>query len=662
VFDLVKQIGDGRAIDLDASVELSFDMAEVDVRPGGASPKVGPVTWREYYGFLRGLRLAEATAGKLDLTPAGLELLSHPTAECLSEIMADRIRLFAEVLLIIAAEPRTVDEVDIQIRERFGQSWRSKGSTRSRMDWQEVLGLIEAVGNRRWQVTPRGRDLLDGRLVVTPESFLDEKEQIPNLPAVPADIAALLEELAASDRGHEARSTYNIWVPSPVSAPNKVDNLRTIINAALERIEREELFSFICSTFDLKRSSVDSMLPFMRAAGILSEIGRGVFQATPAARAWIESGEDINFIRILHANFRFVGEMIQAVENDVTRNAMYAEAALFGLNVDKSRWIASFLLNTGLIEEPRYGSLKATARGLALAAQLPLADKPVATSRPVTQVEADHPDERELRGLKDRLTRLSREPLGDGQVPGRAFEIAVRDAFLELRFNARVIGGTGEPDVVVQWRDSDGSTLKAVIEAKSRSVGHVTHSDVSDVAIETHKGRYRACCAAVIGPGFSGPTIKDMAIQRHWALLDAEHFGTLVEESVELGLRPCEVATLFQTPDGVVDLEKLIASRRRELDVVSYLFSKLVEESGESGEAITARDISRDGRQSELRPTVDEVVAAIGTITRLQIGALRQVEASGDPKFSTYVLDDAHAGASQLRAIADAIDSGIGGV
>ncbi|GAA1347407.1 hypothetical protein [Saccharothrix algeriensis] len=441
VLELVRQVGDGRAVDLDANAELSFDIGEIEPRQGGAAPKLKPATWRDYYSFLRGLRLAESTAGKIHLTATGLKLQSDPTPERLSVILADRIRLFAEVLSLISEEPLTVDEVNDRIQTRYGQSWRSKGNTRSRMDWQDVLGLIEAVGNRRWQITQAGRTLLDGRMIVTPQAFNGEHEQIVEISEPPVEIAAMLDDFSTSNRTHESRSTYNIWVPSPSSDPNKVENLRTIINAAFERIERDELFSFISRRFNLKRSSVESMLPFMRASGVLVEVGRGVFEATPAARAWIESGDDLNFIRILHANMRFVGELIRAVENDVTRNEMYSEAALFGLNTEKCRWIASFLLDTGLIEEPRYGSLKATPRGAALAAELPLADVPNLQIAHRDQAVSDQPVKEEQHlGLREVLVRLSREPLAGGESSGRAFENAIRDTFLALGFEARAVG------------------------------------------------------------------------------------------------------------------------------------------------------------------------------------------------------------------------------
>lgn len=430
VLELLKQVGQGHAVDLDTKPKLSFDNRDVQPRQGGASPRSDTATWREYYGLLRGLRLVENGGGGLHLAAAGVELRSDPTPERLAMILASRIRLFAEVLLVIAEEPLTVDSVEERIQVLYKTSGQSKGGIRSRMDWQEVLGLIEPAGNRRWQITSLGRTLLGDRLIVTPEAFDDGHEQMVEISPPPAEIAGLLDEFSTSARTHESRSTYNIWVPSPPSNPNKVENLRTVINAASEKIEREELFSFICQAFGLKRSSVESMLPFMRASGILVEVGRGVFEATPAARAWIESGDDINFVRILHANMRFVGEMIRTVEKDVTRNEMYSEASVFGLNTDKCRWIASFLLNTELIEEPRYGRLRATPRGSALLAELPLADVPDAQLEinDHAQVAQQVKDVHSL-GLSDDLIRLSREPLFGGQASGRAFENAYAMSF-----------------------------------------------------------------------------------------------------------------------------------------------------------------------------------------------------------------------------------------
>ncbi|WP_147433019.1 restriction endonuclease [Catellatospora citrea] len=656
VIELVKLVGEGRAAGLDTKPELSFDIESVVPRQGGAAPKLEPATWREYYGFLRGVTLVENIADKLHLTPTGVELRFDPTPERLAAILADRIRLFAETLSVIAAEPLSVDEVDEVVQARYRQSWKSRGNTRSRMDWQEVLGLIEMIGNRRWGATPAGHALLEGRVIVEPDAFDEESDSTVEIPQAPQEIAVLLEELSTAARTHESRNTYNIWVPSPQSNPNKVENLRRIINAASERIGRKELFSFVCETFDLKTSSVESMLPFMRASGLLVEVGRGVYEATPAARAWIESGEDLNFIRILHANMRFVGEMIRAVQHDVTRNDMYSEAALYGMNVDKCRWIAGFLLSLGLVEESRHGSLRATPRGMALATELPLAELSTAAPRLEGDVVRHVEEAAQPSSMGHNLGRLAREPHAGGESSGRAFENAIRDTFLAMGFEARVISGSSDTDVLLRWRDHDGSRVTAIVEAKARSSGQVTHTDVSDVAIETHRMRHQANFVAIVGPAFSGDTIKNIALQRSWAMLGANRLGALAEASIALGLRPCEIGQMFVVPNGLSVLDDLIASRERELDIVSFMLTKLSEEENESGEAISARDMSRDGRRTELCPSVEEILAAIDTLSGLPVDALRLVAPASKPIFASYVLGDALAAARRLRALADAIE------
>ena len=658
VLKLVELIGDAEVLDLDSSPKVPEEVFQVEPASGGAEPKLEPATWRQYLPFLRGVGLAKNGANGLTLTAVGRELWANSTPSLLGRILADKIRLFAETLALIATEPMTVEDVHKGIQAQYHPSWKNLGNTRSRMDWQEKLGLISPIANRRWEVTAAGQALLVDRILVSPNAFEALEDVAVKLTSAPLEISTLLDELRESVREHQSRSTYNIWAPSPPTSPNKVENLRTIINAALTRIERSELFTFVCETFGLKRSSVESMMPFLRASGVLIEVGRGIYEATPAAKAWVESADDINFIRILHAHMRFVGEMIAVVESNTERSQMYAIGKQYGLNIEKCRWIASFLLNTGLIEESRYGSLRATAAGIALLQELPLGDVPTPDDSHVTPAVSDSPrtDQVFEETLKARLMRLSKDPQPNGTKPGSAFEHAVRDTFREMGFQAHVISGSGDTDVLVQWQEDDGVLASAVVEAKARSNGQVAHTDVSDVALETHKGRHNAEFIAVIGPRFSGDTIRNMADQRSWSLIEAERLGSLVEAVNALGLRPCEAALLFRSTKGLSELDDLIAERTRELDVVSFIFTKLEDEIGEGGEAISARDISRDGRKTDLAPSVTEVAAGIELVVSLQIDALKQIDAAERPEYGTYVIGNVSASVKRLRALADAIE------
>lgn len=654
--ELLDQVDAGAAVALEARPDLSADIFAHTPNVGAAAT-TEPLTWAEYGRFLRAAGLAQITDGVLALTTVGVDLKNSRSTEDLGVALASRFRLLAESLQFIAQTPRTVEELDTHLRSSYNIDWKSLGGTRARTDWLDALGAIEAIGSRRWRVTKLGEQVLARCTIVTPQALVLTSPDSAQVSEAPPIIADLLMALAGDAGTHDLRSTYNIWVPSPKNHPNKVENLRTIVNAATAPMDRAELLQFIATTFSLRRSSVDSMLPFLRASGLISEVGFGVYQATPAAQAWIESDDNINFVRILHANMRFVGEMLSCAETGIRRADLYVEAVKFGLNVDKSRWIAAFLMDTGLLEPPKYGSLRTTPLGRAVLTELPLAEPPSDAPSHQTHEDAPIPQLASVKTYAETLDELSRSPHALEQASGQAFEHAIRDAFLAMGFDAKSISGSGDTDVMVRWRDNQGNDVVAIVEAKSRASGSVAHTDVSDVAIETHKTRHNASHVLVVAPGFAGDTIKDMAIKRNWTLLEASRLGRIADDAVALGLDPSLTGVIFERTHGIDEVDHAIERRKRELAVLSLVITQLAEEAAQTGEAITPRDISRDGRRSELQPTVDEILAALSTLRAAAPEVVQVRDENEDPRFSSYLLGHARSAASRLRALANAIEA-----
>jgi hypothetical protein len=648
--ELVRMIERGEAVDLNAEPRLST----VET----------PKSWRKYGYWLGQMGLVQNRKGVLRLTADGSELLKDESRSHLASLMADRIRLFAEVLGLLVHEPLTVEEANAKLVELYSLDWKTVGNTRLRMTWLEVLGMIEWLGGRKQSATSEGRALFAACEIVTPAALAvhDSSESV-NIPEAPEEIAVLLERLAVTQGAQEARNTYNIWVPSPKDDPNKIENMRTCIAAAADQIDKEELLRFIADRFSLKRSSVDSMLPFMRAAGLLQEVRRGVFSATSAARAWLESGSDIDFIRILHAHMKFVGELIRAAEANISRNDLYKEGTAYGLNTDKVRWLTAFMIESGLLIETSWSSVQATPTGLRLIETLPLAEprlveaatepEPAPASTPPVAGGAD-----EVSLIAELLMRTSVDPSAGGGASGSAFEGCIESAFRHMGFHAQRISGPGDTDVVVQWYDSAGSLRTAIVDGKSTSSGRVAHNNVSDVAIDTHKEKRSAEYVAIIGPAFSGDTIKDMAQKKKWALVTAEELGQVVASAEALGLRPAEVGILFEAPDGLSRLASLIDARQREFDILSLVISRLKVES-DTEEAVSARDISLIERGSQLAPNIDELLETFKLFDRLGSDIVRSVEDEEDPRYATYRIGDAQAAAKRLRALAAAIDRGL---
>ena len=326
------------------------------------------------FPFLKGVGLLKKRKEFIVMTDVGEEFIKNPSKIILANLIHDNYRLFGEILNVLADNRLTVAEVDQIICREYGLNWVNLSNTRKRMDWLEVLDLIQSVGNNKWEITEQGRQTLNNWCLISPEAVesmnVDDDEII--IQEAPDEISSLLIQLSESPDLHNNRNTYNIWVPSP----NRIDNLYKIIRFSSERVTRSELFQFIENEFSLKTSSAESMMPFLKASGLIEEVGRNIYISTSAAKAWIDSENDLDLIRILHIHMRFVGEMIKAAENDIVRNDLYEQAKLYGLNTEKARWIAGFLIEAGLMEEPQYLHLKATSLGKAFVRELPLAELP----------------------------------------------------------------------------------------------------------------------------------------------------------------------------------------------------------------------------------------------------------------------------------------------
>ena len=498
---------------------------------------------------------------------------------------------------------------------------------------------------------------------MTPDALeISKDEEDVTIAEAPYEIYELLQALADNPELHKKRNTYNIWVPSP----NRIENLRTIVQFSYEKVSRSDLFKFIEDEFDLKTSSVESMMPFMKADGLLEEVGRNIYIATPAAKAWCETGNDLDFIRILHAHKRFVGEIICTIEKDHVRNDVYAEAKNHGLNTEKVRWIIGFLMEAGLVEEPQYLHLKATPLGMKFIKELPLFNSTYEDEITESPKEIDNKKDKNNRNeesekantIFEALRVAARDPMAEGKASGAAFEENIAEVFRYMGFDAKHIGGSGDTDVVVRWKDDEGKTITAVVDGKSKTSGSVAHSDVSDVALETHKEKNNADFVAIVGPGFSGDTIKNHARKKGFALVTDTELIDIAKSSKTLGLSLTDIAYLFKVPNGLSQLDELITARKRELDIITLVVNTFVKEQG-TMDSLSARDLYFLLRSTNLSPSLEELLNAFDALSKGEVGILSKVKSASAAENVTYSMAGGGHSVNRLRAMASAIETGL---
>lgn len=209
-------------------------------------------TWREYAPFLKGIGVVENHNGSLYLSAIGKELSGDISFYSIATLMQEKFRIFGELLLVINEEASTVQEVDEKVCTIYNLNWKNCSNTRKRMDWLEVLGLIEMIGNRKWSLTESGVQALKDWTLVTPgmlESF-DTVETEYTITDPPTEISNMIAELADNNQLHKDRCTYNLWAPSP----NKIDNLRKILKYSCDKVSKSDLFNYIGDEFNLRTS------------------------------------------------------------------------------------------------------------------------------------------------------------------------------------------------------------------------------------------------------------------------------------------------------------------------------------------------------------------------------------------------------------------------
>ncbi len=642
--ELLTMIAHGQANDLNEMVNLKC-IAET-------------YSWRTYAPFLKGIGLVHNQSGVLCLTKDGEAFQTVPENKKLARLIQERFRLFAETLEIIGKENLTIEEIDRSLCDMYDLDWNNLSHIRKRMDWLEVLDLIQPIGNRKWELTESGKEFLDECITISPEVLreLEKDADEIEITEAPDEIKQLIQKLTDNPEFHEKRSTYNIWSPSP----NRINNLHTITQAAFDRIERAELFGFIEKEFKLKTSSAESMLPFLKASGLIEEVGRNVYLATPAARAWLETGNDLDFIRILHSNMQYVGELIRDAQNVVTRNSLYEQGKKYGMNNEKVRWITGFLVEAGLLEETQYLHLKATSMGKRFMEELPLynlsdENQPQETVEEEKKVSETVVDELDV--LVQRMKNASCDPAAEEKGSGVAFEENVAQLFRYMGFAAERIGGSGDTDVVIKWK-TDGKTFTAIADCKSRGHGYVSHDDISDVAIDTHKEKNKADYVAIIGTEFRGDTIRNHAKRKSYALITVARLADTVYAARELGLSLPEIALIFKAPNGVSELDEIITSKRRELDIISLVVSKFCKEQEELG-GLSPRDLFLLSRDTDISPSLNELREAFDTLAKSEIGILQITGKNQSPENAVYELKDMTKTVNRLRSLALAIEKGI---
>lgn len=612
-----------------------------------------------------GLFTRSSQSGPLELTSVARAWREGDDDTLLIRIFHANVKFVGE-LLACFSERMTHDDIRQAAKKQYGIDWKTLDQVRRRTNWFRAVGAMELWSSNELVLLEPSDSLLSILEIEPPLDLASNNDSgaVTLGPSAGPHIRQLLEELDES--ALTARSRAVSYIPGG----DTVSVLHQLVSTMETKVSREA-FEEICSReFSIAESSARTALSTLRAAGLVEQVGPNHFCATDIAQEWLETEDPIDLVRIFHANFVFVGEILEVLET-TSRNSGEIRrhiAQSYDLPMISQEEVARrlrLLKSAGLVEELS-NQVRLTPAGRALGDSLPMLKPSSAGSEPGVQARIDQDQDEPKSGTSARSTEaraLSRE-LQEASLDSAnyvRFEKAVERAMQFLGFTARHIGGPSNTDVLVDCWLAPGTTRRVAIDAKSTSSGVL--DDLKFPALEEHRKRHGADQTAVIASSFDA-RLAGWADDQNVLFIEVATLARWVMRHSVVAFKPADAARLLQR-DGEDELEAAWTTVAHQYDVlreVAHLLWSSANNSGhvaKSGGSFTPREVWL--LMMSTRPEVEEaeITEALHLLASPLIGA---VSKKGNGSFSAARSPDnvsarlAFAAAAVLSETATTID------
>jgi hypothetical protein len=343
--------------------------------------------------------------------------------------------------------------------------------------------------------------------------------------------------------------------------PGGVDQYFNSLITLLKRVsnappEQQELVAFVFQEYPRTRGStaVGQYLAHTTRSGLWA-IKDGKYRLTPDGSSIVEKVEsdceaagrmlmEMKFRKIAgyEEMFRFLSEGNRTFDeiDSALKTALRAGWKSKNQTFFRLNWLRSL----GYAEKEGH-SYGLTPAGRAVLDSLP------ALQKKDDEGEVQPPPEEKLHPLVKKAIELvdSVDKASVSGKDGTALEQETCNAFAFLGFDAEVISGPGNPDVVI-YAPMGAASYRVLIDTKSRSGGVVQQNDVNFNALKQHKAKVNADYMMVLGADFSGGNLETWAQENRVRLLRAEELRQLLLAHAEGALDRLE--QLFRE-GGVTD-------------------------------------------------------------------------------------------------------------
>ena len=190
----------------------------------------------------------------------------------------------------------------------------------------------------------------------------------------------------------------------------------------------------------------------------------------------------------------------------------------------------------------------------------------------------------------DSLIIELRQAASDSTLPSR-FERVINECFINLGYDSKWLGKSGETDVLAQTKTAPVSQYKIIIDAKSTSSPTVSDSLIDFDTLKEHKQKYNADYIVVVGIKFDKGRVVKRANEHEVALLDVDALAYLLKNHREVPLGYKEYEKIF-SKGGIVNLDSLAEDRAQLIYQKKLVYSVLDVLTEERDDPVTKGELS----------------------------------------------------------------------
>lgn len=176
---------------------------------------------------------------------------------------------------------------------------------------------------------------------------------------------------------------------------SSLDNFRILGDLASPSTTKDDYIRQCVDQFTVKKSSAEQTLWTLRALNILEQVGMHTFAPAPVAVEWLDSGNPLDLVRILHCKVALVGEVLSALREESETGAVLRWLTLRfpGHRLSRGELTRRFaILNDAeLIERIGHTRYRITPMGELFHASLPCLERTEAHSPPHRENQAARP-------------------------------------------------------------------------------------------------------------------------------------------------------------------------------------------------------------------------------------------------------------------------------